>query len=307
MEIVELVDRPRVTREDILDLCSTHGMESVEILPVQSKAGRTQVVKIEIAGAEGKSSGGHAPTLGILGYLGGVGARPARTGLVSDGDGAVAALSVAVKLSDMARVGDRLPGDILVATHVSTDAPVIPHEPVPFMGSPIGIAVMNEHVVDARMEGIVSIDTTKGNRVINHRGFALSPTIKEGYVLRVDEELLSLQQYVTGQTPSVFAVTTQDITPYGNDVYHLNSILQPATATKAPVVGVAITAEIPVPGCATGASQEVDIEQAGRFVVEAAKSFTGGRTRFYDPDEFERLVSLYGSMTHLQTLGRRDS
>ena len=89
-----------------------------------------------------------------------------------------AALSAAVKLSDMARLGDRLPGDILVATHVCTDAPVIPHEPVPFMGSPIGIAVMNEQVVDRRMEGILSIDTTKGNRVINRRGFALSPTIK---------------------------------------------------------------------------------------------------------------------------------
>jgi hypothetical protein len=223
---------------------------------------------------------------------------------VSDGDGAVAALSVAVKLSDMARLGDRLPGDILVATHVCTDAPVIPHEPVPFMGSPIGIAVMNEQVVDPRMEGILSIDTTKGNHVINHRGFALSPTVKEGYVLRVDEELLSLQQFVTGAASAVFAVTTQDITPYGNDLYHLNSILQPATATKAPVVGVAITAEVPVPGCATGASQEIDIEQAARFAVEAAKSFTSGRTRFYDPDEFERIVSLYGSMVHLQTLGR---
>jgi hypothetical protein len=154
------------------------------------------------------------------------------------------------------------------------------------------------------MEGILSIDTTKGNRVINHRGFALSPTIKEGYVLRVDEELLSLQQYVTGEAPAVFAVTTQDITPYGNGLYHLNSILQPATATKAPVVGVAITAEVPVPGCATGASQEIDIEQAARFAVEAAKSFTSGRTRFYDPDEFERLISLYGPMAHLQTRGR---
>jgi hypothetical protein len=194
-----------------------------------------------------------------------------------------------------------------VATHVCTDAPVIPHEPVPFMGSPIGIAMMNEYVVDPRMEGIVSIDTTKGNRIINQRGFALSPTIKEGYVLRVDEELLSLQQHVTGKVPAVFAVSTQDITPYGNDLYHLNSILQPATATRAPVVGVAITAEIPVPGCATGASHEIDIEQAARFAVEVAKSFTSGRTRFYDPDEFDRLVSLYGSMAHLQTKGRRDS
>jgi hypothetical protein len=153
------------------------------------------------------------------------------------------------------------------------------------------------------MDGIVSIDTTKGNRVVNERGFAVSPTVKEGYILRVDDELLTIQQNVTGRAPVVFALTTQDITPYGNGLYHLNSILQPSTATKAPVVGVAITAEVPVPGCGTGASQEIDIEQAARFAVEVAKAFTAGRTGFYDPEQFERLVSLYGSMSHLQTLG----
>jgi len=32
-----------------------------------------------------------------------------------------------------------------------------------------------------------------------------------------------------------FPITTQDITPYGNGVYHLNSILQPSIATTAPL------------------------------------------------------------------------
>jgi hypothetical protein len=303
LEVIEFVDRPRVTQEDIQSLFASHGLDDVEVQRVESEEGKTDIVRLLVPGREGKSSGGGAPTLGILGFLGGVGARPEVTGLVSDGDGAVAALSIAVKLADMHRLGDRLPGDVIVGTHVCTDAPVIPHQPVPFMGSPVGIDVMNQHLVDRRMEGILSIDTTKGNRVINHRGFAVSPTVKEGYILRVDEELLTIQQNVTGRAPVVFAVTTSDITPYGNGLYHLNSILQPSTATKAPVVGVAITAEVPVPGCGTGASQEIDIERATRFVVEAAKAFTAGRTRFYDPEQFERLVSLYGSMSHLQTLG----
>ena len=51
-----------------------------------------------------------APTLGIIGRLGGVGARPAAIGLVSDGDGAVTALAVALKLVDMARRGDQTSG-----------------------------------------------------------------------------------------------------------------------------------------------------------------------------------------------------
>jgi hypothetical protein len=303
LEIIELVDRPRVTREDIQSLFASHGLENVEVQPVESEEGKTEVVKLLVPGGEGKSAGGSAPTLGILGFLGGVGARPEVTGLVSDGDGAVAALSVALKLVDMYRLGDHIAGDVIIGTHICTDAPVIPHEPVPFMGSPVGIKVMNQHLVDPQMDGILSIDTTKGNRVINERGFAISPTVKEGYILRVDDELLTIQQNVTGRAPVVFALTMQDITPYGNALYHLNSILQPSTATKAPVVGVAITAEVPVPGCGTGASQEIDIEQAGRFVVEAAKAFTAGRTQFYDEEEFERLVSLYGSMSHLQTLG----
>ena len=110
---------------------------------------------------------------------------------------------------------------------------------------------------------------------------------------------------VTGRLPVVFPITTQDITPYGNDLYHLNSILQPATATTAPVVGLAITSQVAVPGCGTGANQPLDIELAARFAVEVALDFTRGKCRFYDPEEFQRLLKLYGPMTHLQTLGKK--
>ena len=103
-------------------------------------------------------------------------------------------------------------------------------------------------------------------RVVNHRGFAISPTVKEGYILRVSEDLLDIMSYVTGRMPQVFPITTQDITPYGNELYHLNSILQPCTATRAPVVGVALTAETAVPGCATGASQVSDIESTTKLI-----------------------------------------
>ena len=51
------------------------------------------------------------------------------------------------------------------------------------MGSPINMTTNNEKEVLPEMDAILSIDTTKGNRVINLNGFALSPTIKEGYIL----------------------------------------------------------------------------------------------------------------------------
>ncbi len=68
------------------------------------------------------------------------------------------------------------------------------------------------------------------------------------------------------------------------------------------VVGVAITSEVPIPGCATGVTQFIDIELASRFVFEVAKAFGERRCSFYDQVEFEQLLRLYGPMTHLQIL-----
>ena len=154
------------------------------------------------------------------------------------------------------------------------------------------------------MDAILSVDTTKGNRIINHRGFAISPTVKEGYILRISDDLLDIMQMTTGELPYTFPITIQDITPYGNSLYHLNSVLQPSTATKAPVVGVAITSESMVPGCATGATHLNDVEEAARFALETAKAFGKGKCRFYDEDEYQMLIEKYGSMAHIQTMGR---
>jgi hypothetical protein len=121
----------------------------------------------------------------------------------------------------------------------------------------------------------------------------------------VSDDLLDILQIVTGRLPRILPITMQDITPYGNDLYHINSIMQPTVATEAPVVGVAVTADVPVPGCATGASHEVDIELAVRFCIEVAKAFGSGKSAFYDEAEYARILKRYGAMTHLQTLGRK--
>ena len=305
LEIVDLVDTPSASGSAVADLLRRRGDVAVTVERVVGEHGATDFIKVVVPGLDGKTAGGEAPTMGIIGRLGGVGARPAAIGMVSDADGGVAALAAALKLTEMHTAGDRLPGDVIIATHVCPNAPTIPHEPVPFQGSPVDMAVMNRYEVDPAMDAILTIDTTKGNRVINVRGIAISPTVKEGWILRTSEDLLSLLQNVTGRLPVVFPLAMQDITPYGNNVYHLNSILQPATATTAPVVGLAITAEVAVPGCGTGASQPMDVEMAARFAVEVAKGVTSGKCRFYDAAEFARLVSLYGSMRGLQTMGGR--
>ncbi|MFR7737158.1 MAG: DUF1177 family protein, partial [Eggerthella lenta] len=79
--------------------------------------------------------------------------------------------------------------------------------------------------------------------------------------------------------------------------------LQPCTATDAPVAGVAITTETAVPGCATGATHLTDLDEAGSFMIEAAKAFGEGKCAFYDEDEYARFVERYGSMAHLQGMG----
>jgi len=304
IEVMELLDSFNVTGEEVASLLNQRGMQEVTVKTIKGEKGSTDFIRIMVSGTHGKTAGGDVPTLGIIGRLGGIGARPEQIGLVSDADGAVTALSVALKLANMQAKGDRLPGDVIVATHICPDAPVQPHKPVPFMGSPVDIATMNRHEIDSEMDAVLSIDTTKGNRVANFRGFAITPTAKEGWVLKVSDSLLDIMEIVTGQRPRVCPITTQDITPYGNDLDHINSIMQPTTATDKPVVGVAITTEVPVPGCGTGASHPTDIEAAARFCLEVAKSFGKGLCSFYDEEEWNNIVERYGPLRHLQTLGK---
>lgn len=305
IEVYDIIDKSTANGEEVKAYLESYGAKDIELKKLTTHKGSTDLIKIRIAGKNGKSTGGNTPTLGVLGRLGGLGARPEMIGMVSDGDGALVALSVAAKLLDMQQKGDILEGDVVVSTHICPDAPTSPHKPVPFMGSPVDMKTMNENEVDGECDAILSIDTTKGNRVINTNGFAISPTVKEGYILKISNDLLDIMQTVTGKLPYVFPLSIQDITPYGNDLYHLNSILQPAAATTAPVVGVAITTEMPVAGCATGASHFSELECAARFSVEVCKFYAEGKCEFYDKAEWDIIMKKYGELTKFQTLGEK--
>ena len=307
IETFDVLDSSTVTGKDVENyLRGIKADADIEVYELKGPKGSTDMVKVRIPGTRGKTNGGDAPTIGLLGRLGGIGARPEMIGFVSDGDGALAAIAAAAKLLDMQNKGDYLEGDVFISTQICPHAPTAPHKPVPFMGSPVEMSQVNREEVSPELDAILSVDTTKGNRVINTRGFAISPTVKEGYILRTSEDLLEQMQITTGRLPYVFPLATQDITPYGNNVHHLNSVLQPCTATDAPVVGVAITTEVMVPGCATGASHFADVEEAARFMREVAKYFGKGDLKFYDEEEYELLKKLYGPMNHLQTLGKAD-
>ncbi len=302
MDVMDVLDSRYVTGQKVVDLFKEYDVKA-STETIKGHKGSTDFVKIIIEGTSGKSKQGNAQTLGVVGRLGGIGARDSRIGLVSDADGAIAAIALALKLAKMKKNGDDLVGDVIVSTHICPNAPTVPHKPVDFMGSPVDMMTMNQYEIDEAMDAIISIDTTKGNKIINYKGIALSPTVKEGYILRVSDDLVRIMEYATGKPAFTFPITMQDITPYGNDIYHINSILQPAIATSAPVVGLAITTESAVPGCGSGASHEVDIASAANYAIEVAKEFGRGDLTFYDKEEFDKIVHRYGKMTVLQTFG----
>ncbi len=305
IELYELLDKANASGNEVMNHLKVKGASNIDVTTVKGDRGSTDFIQIKIAGSNGKTIGGNAKSLGIVGRLGGLGARPSVTGFVSDGDGALVVLAVASKLIDMQKNGDVLKGDVIITTHICPDAPTQDHFPVPFMGSPVDMETMNSFEVHEEMDAVLSVDTTKGNKVINHRGFAISNTIKEGYILKVSDDALEIMMRTTGEMPYVMPMSQQDITPYGNGLYHINSIFQPSVATDAPVIGVALTTAVPVAGCATGATHIADIENAGRYCIEVAKAYGEDSCAFYDIKEFDLIKGLYGEMTRYQTKGNR--
>lgn len=303
LEVVDLLEDPAASGGKVKALLEKEGVKEVELRRVSGEKGGTDFLKIRIPGRSGKSRGGEAPTLGVIGRLGGVGARPELIGMVSDADGAVVALAAALKLAELTRRGDMVDGDVLITTHICPSAPTMPHKPVPMMSSPVDIFELLKLEVDDEMDAILSVDATKANLVINHTGFSITPVVKEGWILKVSEDLIDVYVRVTGEPAKIVPITLQDVLPFSTKVYHINSMMQPWIYTKAPVVGVATTTTLPVPGSATGATNVMALEQATRFVVEVAKEFTAGRMRFYDEGEWNTIMRIHGEIGEILRRG----
>ena len=101
LDLFDLLDSPKASGKLIREYFLALGAEDVRVTVLGSGDKTTDCICIFVRGENGKASGGKAPTLAILGRLGGVGARPERIGFVSDGDGCLAALAAGAKLVDM--------------------------------------------------------------------------------------------------------------------------------------------------------------------------------------------------------------
>ena len=102
LEVYDILDDIHANGDKMASyLRSIKGDAEIQVKTIQGDKGKTDLIKITIPGICGRTRGGDAPTLGIIGRLGGLGARPERIGFVSDGDGALTVLTAAAKLLDM--------------------------------------------------------------------------------------------------------------------------------------------------------------------------------------------------------------
>ena len=84
LEAYDVLDNSTVTGNDVANyLKSIKPDADIEVYELVGPKGSTDMLKVRIPGTNGKSKGGNAPTLGILGRLGGIGARPEMIGFVS--------------------------------------------------------------------------------------------------------------------------------------------------------------------------------------------------------------------------------
>ena len=225
--------------------------------------------------------------------------------MVSDSDGAVAALAIALKLASMRDRGDALPGDVLIGTHICPDAPTIPHDPVPFMGPPVDMVTMNQIEVRDEMDVVLSIDATKGNRLVNHKGIAITPTVKDGWVLPVAPDLLDLYEQVTGRPPVVVPLSTYNITPTATTCSTSTASCNPRSPPKPP--WWASPRRRLRPPRLRHRGQPPQGRRACRHVIlEVAKAVGAGRCEVYDEDAFQAALGRYGPLSRLRTMGEQD-
>jgi hypothetical protein len=296
LDTIDLLDDINHGVTDFLDSL-TPGDWQATTSEYSGEKGRTEFVKILFPGTHGRSSGGEARTTGIIGSNGGIRLPSERPGLVSDADGCIVGLACAQRLARMMSRGQRPMGDIMVSTHICQRAHPEPHDPYPFVMSPLPSSEKHPRLVDECMEAILTPETCKGNKLVSPAaGFAVTQPVKEGYILRPHDSILHLYEMTTGKSPVVFPLTMQDITPYESGVHHVCGMALPSVFTNAPVIGVPLAMEVPIMPAATGTQQPVVLETAGRFCIEVASGFGRGDCEFYHDSDYQGFLKAYAGV-----------
>ena len=105
LEVIEILDSAKANGSVVAESLTTRGWKGWEVETIQGDGGSTDFITIPIPGIDGKRDGGNAPTIGVVGRLGSLGARPEIVGMISDADGAIVALCQRAKDTGYAHSG----------------------------------------------------------------------------------------------------------------------------------------------------------------------------------------------------------
>ncbi|EZQ10274.1 hypothetical protein CM19_04270 [Candidatus Acidianus copahuensis] len=222
---------------------------------------------------------GEGKKIEVLGRLGSI---KINNLLVSDADGAIIALAVLRELSK-----ERQSGNYVISTSISLSAKLIQHEPFNFMVPPIGIEEALNYEVDKQADFIISIDSTKGNRIAKYSDFAITHVIKDGYIMKVSDEVLDIYEKVTDHEPYFVPLTSSDLTPMDFNSYHISTLISPWLYTESPLIGVATVSKFAIPGYETGVQNISMLENAGKFCVELSRFINKGGSAFDEKELIE--------------------
>ncbi|MEM0173903.1 MAG: DUF1177 domain-containing protein [Sulfolobaceae archaeon] len=296
IEVIEILE----SSEPIVKVREkVRGADFIEYEEIERGDGKVTFLRALVKGRKGNRR------IEILGRLGAIQMRSKYKGLVSDADGAIVALTVLFELIDLKRKGIEFDADVSIVTNIALDAKLIPHKPFDFMVPPIGLDEALQIEVDPKAELILSIDSTKGNILAKYNDFALTHVVKEGYILKLSDEVIEIYNRVTGHEVYLVALTTGDLTPIEFPIYHISTIISPWLYTTSPVIGIATTSRQVIPGYVTGVQDIMMLNNASRFCIEMIKFFDMGG-KVYDDKELEELKKRIGE-SNLMRLWKRSS
>ncbi|ACP35317.1 protein of unknown function DUF1177 [Sulfolobus islandicus Y.G.57.14] len=247
--------------------------------------------------------GGGKDKVEILGRLGAIQMVGVNKGLVSDADGAIVSLTTLLELLNLREKGIELDLNVLFVTNLSVKAKLIPHKPFDFMVPLLGLDEALKVEVDPSASFVVSIDSTKGNRIAKFDDFAITHVVKDGYILKLHDNVIDIYNKVTGHEIYMVPLTTGDLTPLDYNVYHISTLISPWLYTDSPVIGIATVSKQVIPGYETGVLNIEMLEHASRFCIELLKYIENGG-KMYEEKELEELENRLGKSNLLKAKRR---
>lgn len=296
IELADLLSQNDFGSNELVDYLKSVGPADAEIQLVHTVDSSIEILKVIIKGTEGAFSGGTRPTLGIVSQLSNCKSTIEGIGCIDMNAGVFSVLVAAYELLHITKTEGGILGDVMFAVFIGSDV-------TPKLRALISFLSDNSFGISQHMDAVLSVGTSKFFERENDGSIAVSPTVKEGYILKISDDILDVFSRQSNQAIEALTITQQDIIPTEKGMTQRTNLLQPSTKTSAPVVGISI-------GSSAALSNEdgrvVSLKDIGRIAtgcLDIARSYGANECVFYDEEEFTELRVSYGNMSHFQGIG----